>query len=132
MLWLIYTSIGDADTLSTAQTDELSDSTCLSDVTVVHNRPHLVDPVLSSIKVFRLKGDNNTLKGIVSAMEAVESANALLWDCCKNFLLNNGLVFLIDGILTSEVNWLLTLMTCYNALMPWIRFLLFFVRLLIY
>ena len=66
---VVDTSIGDADTLSTAQTDELSDSTCLSDVTVVHNRPHLVDPVLSSIKVFRLKGDNNTLKGIVSAMK---------------------------------------------------------------
>lgn len=43
----------------------LSGSPCISDVAVVHNCPLLVDPVSSFIKAFRLKGDNEKLKGIV-------------------------------------------------------------------
>ena len=56
----------------------------------------VVDPVLSFIKAFRLKGDNETLKGIVIeyfSNAAVESAKALLWGSCENCLLSAGLVF---------------------------------------
>ena len=93
----VVTSVSAVGTSSTAQADKPTDSSlCLSDVSVVHNSPFLVDPVLSFIKAFRLKGDNETLKGIVIerfSNAAVESAKALLWGSCENCLLSAGLVF---------------------------------------
>ena len=85
----VVTSVGAVGTSSTAQADKPTDSLCLSDVSVVHNSPFLVDPVLSFIKAFHLKGDNETLKGIVIerfSNAAVESAKALLWGSCENCL----------------------------------------------
>ena len=92
----VVTSPDAVDATSTSKTDKLPDSPCLSDVNVVRNPPFLVDPVLSFIKAFRLKGDNETLKNIVIerfSNAAVDSAKALLWENCDKCLLNAGLVF---------------------------------------
>ena len=56
----------------------------------------MINPVLSFIKAFRLKGDNETLKGIAAerfSSAAVESAKAMLWNSCDSHLLNGGLEF---------------------------------------
>ena len=79
--------------MSTAQGDKPPGSPGFSDA---HNCPVLINPVLSFIKAFRLKGDNETLKGIVVerfSSAAVESAKAMLWNSCESHLLSGGLEF---------------------------------------
>ena len=56
----------------------------------------LANAVLSFIKTFRLKGDNESLKGIVIERfsdVAVDTAKKLLWDVCKDQLVSAGLSF---------------------------------------
>ena len=69
--------------------------TCTSTVARVPC-PLLVDPVLSFIKAFRLKDDNDSLRGIVQERfipDAVDGAKRLLWNSCKQKLDAMGLTF---------------------------------------
>ena len=79
-----------------ATSNRSSVSACNSVVTDVHDCPLLANAVLSFIKAFRLKGDNESLKGIVIERfsdVAVDTAKKLLWDVCKDQLVSAGLSF---------------------------------------
>ena len=53
--------------------DIVSDHSCASDVNGSRESSFIVDPVLSFIKAFRLKGDNETLRNVI--MERFSSAD---------------------------------------------------------
>ena len=52
----------------------MPDRSCASDVNGSQESSFLVDPVLSFIKAFRLKGDNETFRNVI--MERFSSADA--------------------------------------------------------
>ena len=65
-------------------------------VTTGTNYPLLVDHVLSFIKAYRLKGDNDSLRSVVKerfSSESVETAKKRLWDSCMSDLEALGLTF---------------------------------------
>ena len=76
--------------------DIASDHSCASDVNGSQGSSFIVDPVLSFIKAFRLKGDNETLRNVIMehfSTADVEKAKKLLWEACEGRLLGTGLEF---------------------------------------
>ena len=76
--------------------DIVSDHSCASDVNGSQGSSFIVDPVLSFIKAFRLKGDNETLRNVIMerfSSADVEKAKKLLWEVCEGLLLGAGLEF---------------------------------------
>ena len=65
-------------------------------VSVGTNCTFLIDPALAFIKAFRLKGDANSLKRVVSerfSSDAVDTAKSLLWDSCSQLLEEAGMPY---------------------------------------
>ena len=82
--------------VESASASALSHVPSVNSVTTGTDCSLLVDTVLSFVKAYRLKGDNNSLKNIVGecfSTEAVEGAKKLLWDNCKQHLEGAGLPY---------------------------------------
>ena len=134
---MLATSVDSADvsavsTVSTAQGDKPPGSPGFSDA---HNCPVLINPVLSFIKAFRLKGDKETLKGIVVerfSSAAVESAKTILWNSCESHLLSGGLEFHNRRHSDKRSQLDANLNDLYKHFSVLILFLPYIVRLLIY